>query len=76
MTDAMSDDELFAVLQNLMTEEGMKAALQSPKKGGGTEAIINFASVNNYPRVGKSDRDGQILTDGTVYSMTRRLVKT
>ena len=43
--------------------------------GAASDGIINNATKTVYPRVGKMDRDGQILTDGTVFTMTSKLVK-
>ena len=43
--------------------------------GGGDEPIINNNSKQKYPRVGKMDREGQILEDGKVETFVRRVKK-
>ena len=43
--------------------------------GGGDEPIINNNSKHNYPRVGKMDREGQILEDGKVETFVKRANK-
>ena len=40
--------------------------------GGGDEPIINNNSKQKYPRIGKMDREGQILEDGKVETFTKR----
>lgn len=43
--------------------------------GGGDEPIINNNSKQKYPRVGKMDREGQILEDGKVETFVKRVKK-
>ena len=34
--------------------------------------IVNTATTRNYPRIGKQDREGQVLLDGAVKTQTKR----
>ena len=43
--------------------------------GGGDEPIINNNSKQSYPRIGKMDREGQILEDGKVETFVKRVKK-
>ena len=43
--------------------------------GGGDEPIINNNSKQKYPRIGKMDREGQILEDGKVETFVKRAKK-
>ena len=40
------------------------------------DGIVNNASTTKYPRNGKQDRDGQVLSDGSVITMRRRVIDT
>ena len=45
------------------------------KKPAGDEPIINNNSKQKYPRIGKMDREGQILEDGKVETFVTRTKK-
>ena len=63
---------MFACLSNGLTgsEE------DNPKKNTNCigDGIINNNSTSKYPRVGKKDRDGQLVINGNVKTFERRLI--
>ena len=68
----MTDEEVQAVMKVLMSDEGMEELMKNPQ--GTTDGIINTATQTKYPREGKQDRDAQILMDGTVLSLQKRVI--
>jgi len=75
---ATQTDSLAASLLNtFLNNENISALMGTKQSGQPTgDGIINNATKTVYPRIGKMDRDGQIMTDGTVVTMTPRIIKT
>ena len=77
-TAASQTDSVAATLLNaFLSDENVSALMGNKQSNQPTgDGIINNATKTVYPRVGKMDRDGQIMTDGTVVTMTPRIIKT
>ena len=76
-TAASQTDSVAATLLNaFLNDENVSALMGNKQCNQPTGEIINNATKTVYPRVGKMDRDGQIMTDGTVVTMTPRIIKT
>lgn len=77
-TAASQTDSVAATLLNaFLSDENVSALMGNKQCNQPTgDGIINNATKTVYPRVGKMDRDGQIMTDGTVVTMTPRIIKT
>ena len=67
---------LNSILEGVYGDKAQKAELNKAAGGKPTtsEGIINTMTKTVYPRIGKQDRDGQIITAGTVITMTNRTI--
>ena len=63
------------VIKNLAQAKTSQLHASKKQPGGGDEPIINNNSKQKYPRMGKMDREGQIIEDGKVETFVKRTKK-
>ena len=71
-------DKTFSRMVDSLAQSANKPALPTKSKATSapqfnvTDGIINTMTKSTYPRTGKNDRDGQIIKEGSVSTLTLR----